>query len=35
LWEAAQARIEGGLGGDRMGNMLKDLSEIVSLSRRI
>jgi DNA-binding MarR family transcriptional regulator len=33
LWEAAQAHIEQGLGGDRMDNLLKDLSEIISLSR--
>jgi DNA-binding MarR family transcriptional regulator len=33
LWEAAQAHIEQGLGGDRMDSLLKDLSEIVSLSR--
>ncbi len=33
LWEAAQAHIEEGLGGDRMGRLLKDLSEIISLSR--
>ncbi len=33
LWEAAQAHIEAGLGVDRMGRMLKDLSEVVSLSR--
>jgi DNA-binding MarR family transcriptional regulator len=34
LWEAAQAHIEQGLGGDRMGSLLKDLSEIISLSRK-
>ena len=33
LWEAAQAHIEQGLGGNRMGTLLKDLSEIISLSR--
>ena len=33
LWEAAQAHIEQGLGGDRMDSLLKDLSEIISLSR--
>jgi len=33
LWETAQAHIEQGLGGDRMDNLLKDLSEIISLSR--
>ena len=33
LWEAAQAHIEQGLGVDRMDNLLKDLSEIISLSR--
>lgn len=33
LWETAQAHIEKGLGQDRMGNLLKDLSEIVSLTR--
>jgi DNA-binding MarR family transcriptional regulator len=35
LWEAAQAHIEQGLGGDHMGSLLKDLSEIVSLSRKL
>lgn len=34
LWEATQAHIEQGLGSDRMGGLLKDLSEIASLSRR-
>jgi DNA-binding MarR family transcriptional regulator len=33
LWEAAQAHIEQGLTGERMGNLLKDLSEIIALSR--
>lgn len=33
LWEAAQAQIEQGLGGDRMDGLLRDLSEIISLSR--
>ncbi len=33
FWEKAQAHIEKGLGEDRMGNLLKDLSEIVSLAR--
>ena len=33
LWEAAQANIEQGLGGHRIDSMLKDLSEIISLSR--
>jgi DNA-binding MarR family transcriptional regulator len=33
LWEAAQAHIEQGLGGDRMDSLMKDLSEIISLSR--
>ena len=32
LWEAAQAHIEQGLGGDRMDSLLKGLSEIISLS---
>ena len=32
-WEAAQAHIEQGLGSDRMHGMLRDLSEIISLSR--
>jgi DNA-binding MarR family transcriptional regulator len=32
LWEAAQGHIEQGLGGDRMDSLLKDLSEIISLS---
>lgn len=35
LWEAAQAHIEQGLGGDRMGSLLKDLSEIIVLSRNM
>jgi len=35
LWEAAQAHTEQGLGGDRMGSMLKDLSEIIALSRNM
>jgi DNA-binding MarR family transcriptional regulator len=34
LWKAAQAHIEEGLGGDRMGDLLKKLSEIISLSRK-
>ncbi len=34
LWEAAQAHIEQGLGGDRMSSLLKDLSEIISISRK-
>ncbi len=33
LWQAAQAHIENGLGDERVGSLLKDLSEIVSLSR--
>jgi len=33
LWEAAQAHTEQGLGGDRMDSLLKDLSEMISLSR--
>lgn len=33
-WEAAQAHIEQGLGGDRMDSLLKDLSQIICLSRR-
>jgi DNA-binding MarR family transcriptional regulator len=35
LWEAAQAHMEQGLGGDRMGSLLKDLSEIIALSRNM
>lgn len=35
LWEAAQAHIEQGLGADCMGSLLKDLSEIISLSRKL
>ena len=35
LWEAAQAHIEDGLGGDRMGSLLKDLAEIISLSLKM
>lgn len=34
FWEAAQAHIEQGLGGERMVGLLKSLSEIISLSRR-
>ena len=34
LWEAAQAHIEQGLGGERMGSLLKDLSDIVSISHK-
>jgi DNA-binding MarR family transcriptional regulator len=34
LWEAAQAHIEQGLGGNRMDSLLKDLSEIISLFRK-
>jgi len=34
LWEKAQSHIEKGLGGDRMGKLLKDLSEIISFSRK-
>jgi DNA-binding MarR family transcriptional regulator len=33
LWEKAQAHIEKGLGEDRLGGLLKDLSEIVLLAR--
>jgi DNA-binding MarR family transcriptional regulator len=33
LWEKAQAHIEKGLGEDRLGSLLKDLSEIVSRAR--
>jgi len=33
LWEAAQAHIEQGLGGDRMDSLLEDLSEVISLSQ--
>ena len=33
LWEAAQAHIEEGIGGDRLGGLLKDLSDIISLAR--
>ncbi len=33
LWETAQAHIEKGLGENRMGNLLKDLSEITVLAR--
>ena len=35
LWENAQAHIEQGLGGDRMGSLLKDLAEVISLSRKM
>jgi DNA-binding MarR family transcriptional regulator len=34
LWEAAQAHIEQGLGGERVGSLLKDLSAIVSISKK-
>jgi hypothetical protein len=33
LWEKAQAHIENGIGKDRLGSFLKDLSQIVSLAR--
>jgi DNA-binding MarR family transcriptional regulator len=33
LWEKAQAHIEKGLGENRMGSLLKDLSEITALAR--
>jgi DNA-binding MarR family transcriptional regulator len=33
LWEKAQEHIERGLGSDRMGSFLKDLSDITSLVR--
>jgi len=33
LWEKAQAHIEKGLGEDRLGSLLKELSEVVSLAR--
>jgi DNA-binding MarR family transcriptional regulator len=33
LWEMAQAHIQKGLGEDRLGRFIKDLSEIVSLAR--
>jgi DNA-binding MarR family transcriptional regulator len=33
LWEKAQAHIEKGIGKDRLGILLKDLSEIVSQAR--
>jgi DNA-binding MarR family transcriptional regulator len=33
LWKAAQEHIQDGLGGDRMDNLLKGLSEVISLSR--
>ena len=33
LWEKAQAHIEKGLGEDRLGSLLKNLSEIVLLAR--
>ncbi|MFP5212849.1 MAG: MarR family winged helix-turn-helix transcriptional regulator [Acidobacteriota bacterium] len=32
LWEAAQAHIEQRLGGSRMDGLLKDLSDVISLS---
>ena len=35
LWEAAQAHIEQGLGGERVGGLLKDLSDIISISRKV
>ena len=34
LWEKAQSHIEKGLGENRMGSLLKDLSEIISFSRK-
>ena len=33
LWEKAQAHIANGLGENRLGGVLKDLSEIISLTR--
>ncbi|MFZ0928865.1 MAG: MarR family transcriptional regulator [Syntrophobacteraceae bacterium] len=33
LWEKVQSHIEQGLGTDRLGSLLKDLSEIVHLAR--
>jgi DNA-binding MarR family transcriptional regulator len=33
FWQSAQEHIEKGLGEDRMGSLLKDLSEVVSLAR--
>ena len=33
LWEAAQAHIEEGLGAERVGGLLGDLSAIISISR--
>jgi DNA-binding MarR family transcriptional regulator len=33
LWQAAQAHIEQGLGGERVGTLLEDLSAIISISR--
>ncbi len=33
LWETAQAHIEKGLGEERMGSLLKDLSDLTSLAR--
>jgi DNA-binding MarR family transcriptional regulator len=35
LWETAQAHIEKGLGENRIGSLLKDLSEITALARVI
>ncbi len=35
LWEKVQAHIEEGLGEDRLGSLLKDLSELVRLARTI
>jgi DNA-binding MarR family transcriptional regulator len=35
LWEKAQAYVENGLGEDRMGKLLSDLSQIVSLARNL
>jgi DNA-binding MarR family transcriptional regulator len=32
LWEMAQALIENGLGKDRMGSFLQDISEVISLT---
>lgn len=33
LWEIAQALIEKGFGKDRMGSFLRDISEVISLTR--
>jgi DNA-binding MarR family transcriptional regulator len=34
FWEEAQERVKQGLGPERMGNLLSDLSEVIALARK-